>query len=108
QFELDGRTYEFSLRKRTWDLPFSIHLVAFRHEYHPGTQIAKTYESDIIKTENGQGQDILIRMNEPFRHQGYTFFQASFTDDPQRGVTSTFAVVHNPADHWPLYGLILI
>lgn len=108
QVQAEGRAFEFSLRKRTWDLPFSITLSEFRHEYHPGTQIASTYESDIVKIEGGRTQDVRIRMNEPFRHRGYTFFQASFTDDAQRGVTSTFAVVHNPADHWPLYGLILI
>lgn len=108
EFTHDGRRFEFELRKQTWEIPFSIKLIQFRHEYHPGTRIASTYESDVVKIENGGTQDILIRMNEPLRHHGYTFFQASFTDDEVNGVTSTFAVVHNPSDHWPLYGLILI
>ena len=108
EVQADGRSFELSLRKRSWELPFSLTLKEFRHEYHPGTQIASTYESDVVKLDESGTQDILIRMNEPMRHKGYTFFQASFTDDPRTGVTSTFAVVHNPSDHWPLYGLILI
>ena len=63
----------------------------------------------MVKIEGDERSDILIRMNEPLRHKGYTFFQASFREDPQtRVLSSTFAVVKNPADQYPLYGCIII
>src|SRR5690606_32083339 len=78
----EGR-WTVDLRRREWQLPFAIRLEQFIHEYHPGTQIARTYESDVMKIENGEEQRINIRMNEPLRHRGYTFFQSSFLEVPE-------------------------
>ncbi|HOR28273.1 MAG TPA: cytochrome c biogenesis protein ResB [Candidatus Sumerlaeota bacterium] len=104
----DG-TWQLAFRRKSWAVPFTLTLAEFRHEYHPGTQMARTYESDVIKREGGQEQFITIKMNEPLRHAGYTFFQASFFEDPRSGVTSsTFAVVRNPADQWPLLACVII
>jgi hypothetical protein len=49
-------------------------------------------------------------MNEPFRHQGYTFFQASFGPPdagPNDQLYTVFTVWRNPSDHWPLISLII-
>ena len=110
RFEAGGKEWYLMLRRRQWSVPFSITLEKFIHEYHPGTQVARTYESDVIKTEGGRQQEINIRMNEPLRHEGYTFFQSSFYESPpESGVfASVFAVVRNPADQWPLWGCIII
>ena len=62
-------------RKRTY-LPFSIELIDFKKILHPGTDIPKSYSSDIVLIENGVTRNILIQMNEPLRHRGYTFFQS--------------------------------
>jgi len=54
---------------------------------------------------------INIRMNEPLRYKGYTFFQASWgPQDARPGdpLFSTFAVVRNPADQWPKYACYVI
>lgn len=107
--EAGDRTWALWLRRQTWSLPFSIQLTDFQHEYYPGTRRPRNYQSDVVKIENGAEQPVKIRMNEPLRHAGFTFFQASFREEPERGeVYSTFAVVRNPADHWPLYSLYVI
>lgn len=106
--QVNGELWDIMLRKKQWRTPFNITLKEFRHEYHPGTRMARTYESDIIKTENGHEQEINIRMNEPMRYEGYTFFQASFREFPDGTASSTFAVVKNPSDHWPLIACIII
>jgi hypothetical protein len=104
-----GKTWEFYLRHRRWQAPFSLTLTKFKHEYYPNTEIPRTYQSDVIVREPAGERPVLIRMNEPLRHQGYTFFQSSFSDNPQtHEVTSTFAVVKNPSDQWPLIACIIV
>jgi hypothetical protein len=109
-FAANDHQWTIAMRRRAWQVPFTVELVKFTRQLHPGTEMAKSYESDILKIENDQQQPVTIRMNEPLRHLGYTFFQSSFSENPQArgGFNSTFAVVKNPADQWPLYACIVI
>ena len=110
-FEVDGKTWAIDMHKKRYPLPFTIALDKFTHELHPRTQMARTFMSDVTKTEDGVDQAIKITMNEPLRHEGYTFYQASWQPaDPQRGtpIKSTLAVVKDPADRIPLYSCIVI
>ncbi len=91
-------------------MPFDIQLDKFTHEFHPGTMRPRKFESEIRRLEGGAEEPVLIRMNHPMRHEGYTFFQTNW--GPQDGrrhdqYYSVFEVVKNPADHWPLYALII-
>ena len=52
-------------------------------------------------------------MNDPLRREGYVLFQSDWgpkpEDDPSpERYYSVFAVVRNPADHWPLIACIVI
>lgn len=109
--EADGTVWSVDLRRKRYPLPFTIHLDKFTRELHPRTQMPSAFRSDVTKIEDGHKQRIKIQMNQPLRHEGYTFFQASFQEaDPQRGtpMMSTFAVVNDPADQIPLYSCIVI
>ena len=46
-------------------------------------------------------------MNEPLRHEGYTFFQASFSQTAQ-GETSVLAVVQNYGRLFPYISSIIM
>lgn len=110
-FDVDGTTWAVDMHRKRYPLPFTITLDKFTHELHPRTQMARTFMSDVTKTESGVEQAIKITMNEPLRHEGYTFYQASWQPaDPARGtpVKSTLAVVKDPADRIPLYSCIVI
>jgi hypothetical protein len=110
-FDVEGKTWAVDMRKKRYPLPFTITLDKFTHELHPRTQMARMFMSDVTKTEGSVEQAIKISMNEPLRHEGYTFYQASWQPaDPQRGtpVKSTLAVVKDPADRIPLYSCIVI
>ncbi len=99
------------LRKKEFALPFTIRLEDFIHEMHPGTRMASNFESVVTKVEDGSERQINIRMNEPLRHEGYTFFQASWGPQnagPNQALFSVFEVVRNPADQWPLYACYII
>ena len=108
--EAEGKKWALRLDRERWDVPFTVRLDEFIFDRHPGTAMAKKYESRITKTEGEQQAAVQIRMNEPLRHRGYTFFQESFgpqdESDPEK-MFSQFSVVKNPADQWPLYSLIV-
>jgi len=109
---VEGQDYAIELRHRTWDLPFTITLDEFIRDLHARTTMAANFESVVTKTQEGEAdRQINIRMNEPLRHEGYTFFQSGWGPQnagPNDRLFSTFAVVNNPADQWPLYSCIVI
>lgn len=109
-FELDGKRYAARMVKENWEVPFEIRLDKFIFERHPGVSMARNYESRIARIEDGGEKAVEIKMNEPMRYQGYTFFQESFGPadaGPGDRMYSQFAVHNNPADQWPLWSLLI-
>ncbi len=107
--KIGERTFTLRLQKEYWKLPYEIELTDFHHEFHPGTPRPKVFESQINRIHsNGVKIPVKIEMNKPMRHEGITFFQASWGPPdgaPDRELYSVFEVVHNPADQWPKYSL---
>ena len=103
--------YSLRLKRRTWDLPFSVKLNNFEKVDTPGIQQAAEFKSYVSKTQDGNAEDVKIYMNHPMRREGYVFFQASWgpeTAKPGDPVYSVLAVVQNPSDMWPLYSCIAV
>jgi len=101
EFVHDGRTYEIALRFERRYLNDTIQLLDFTHERYPGTDIPFNFSSEvrIINPQSASQRSTLIYMNHPLRHEGLTFYQASFADNDTR---SMFQVVRNPA-RWVPY-----
>ncbi len=111
QVATDKGTWDVTLRRRTWPLPFTVVLDDFTRELHPGTNRPASFSSDVTVIDPKATQKIHISMNKPLRYKGYTLFQASWGPQnagPNDRLFSTFAVVQNPADQWPLYGCLII
>lgn len=107
-FQAGEKLWLAHIQRRSWQVPFTIDLEDARAEQHPGTDIPSAYESDVVMTEEGGGEKILISMNEPLRHRGYTLFQNRMGSTVKGEIWSQFAVVKNPADAWPLYACYVI
>lgn len=90
----DGSLVSFHVRRVRQEIPFTIELVDFRRTLHPGTEMAKSYESDVVLIDGDYRKNVTIRMNEPLRYRGYTLFQSSFDLSGDKE-TSVFAVVKN-------------
>ena len=84
------------LRQERYYLPFSLHLIEFRHDKYPGTDIPKNFSSRVRlqNLENREDREVRIFMNNPLRYAGETFYQASFDPDDHGSVLQ---VVHNPS-----------
>lgn len=109
--DVAGKTYSIDLRRVTHQVPFTIVLDKFIHEQHPGTSMASNYQSIVTQIDGDTSRQVEIKMNEPLRDRGYTFFQASFGPKdakPGQPMYSVFEVVNNPADQWPLYSCLII
>lgn len=109
QFTVNGQNYGALLAKKSWQVPFEVRLDEFIFERHPGVSTARNYESRVTRFEEGGETPLEIKMNEPMRHAGYTFFQESFgpPDGEPGEMFSQFAVANNPADQWPLWALVV-
>lgn len=94
-FMHEGRRWNLAVRPRRYYLPFAMTLKDFRHDRYPGTDIPKNFSSLVRLNDPGEGydRDVLIWMNNPLRHGGLTFFQASFGKDD---TLSILQVVRNP------------
>ena len=105
--KVGNNDYMLILRRERTYLPFLLSLVDFKKTMHPGTNIAKSYSSDVNLIENDISRKVLISMNEPLRHRGYTFYQASFIED---GLTQTtvLATVKNYGRLFPYISTIIM
>lgn len=110
-YRQDGRVFTVDMRKRLWPMPFTVKLDKFTAEFHPGTMMASKFVSNITRIENGGEAKVTIRMNEPMRYEGLTFFQASYGPPgagPGDKMYSVFEVVRNPADKWPEWSMWIV
>ncbi len=107
KLKINDKDYVIVFRKKRDYLPFSIELVDFKKVMHPGTGIAKSYSSNVNVIENGMSKHILIKMNNPLRHKGYTFYQSSFIESSD-GETSVLAAVKNYGRLFPYISSIIM
>jgi hypothetical protein len=106
-FTYEGRTFSLALRPRRYYKPYVIHLLEFRHDVYPGTDIPKNFSSR-VRLEHpakGENREVLIYMNNPLRYAGETYYQASFDTDNQGTVLQ---VVHNPSWLTPYFSCLLV
>ena len=87
--------YQIVLRRKRYPLPVFVSLTDFKRDMHPGTEMAKSYSSQVTVEADGVARDVTISMNKPLRHRGYTLYQASFSEQQSGAQTSVFAVTRN-------------
>ncbi|HEX4612504.1 MAG TPA: cytochrome c biogenesis protein ResB [Urbifossiella sp.] len=102
-----GKAYRMNLRNIRYHKPYSIYLEEFRFDRYPGTQKARNFSSEVVLTDPGAGVERrqLIKMNDPLRYAGETFYQSSF--DPDEGGT-ILQVVKNPGWLIPYVSCVVV
>jgi len=107
EIKTNAATYQFEIRHKRTYLPFSVELKDFEKQVYSATNMAKSYQSDVILHDGDKQWRSLIQMNEPLRYKGYTFFQSSFIQSPQQE-TTILAVVKNVGRLFPYISSILL
>lgn len=107
EFEHDGQSYLIMLGKAQYPLPFEIELQDFVEERYGGTDMAKSYHSDVVVRDGDVEWPYRIEMNQPLTYRGYTFFQSSF--EKGQGFEATIlAVVENKGRLFPYIGTAIM
>lgn len=95
QIKIERKVYNLVLRRKAYQLPFTLRLDDFKMETHPGTQTARSYESHVTIEHDGLKRSTVISMNKPLRFKDWTLYQASYSIDARGREYSTLAVVQN-------------
>ena len=95
RFEFDGRSFWMAMRPERVYRPYSMQLIKFTHQRHPGTEVPSRFASrvQLKNPQTNEKREVVISMNQPLRYAGESFYQASFTNDDR---TSILQVVRNP------------
>ena len=107
-FTFNKHNFEMAMRLRRYYKPFSLQLLEFRHDIYPGTDIPKNFSSRVLlqRPDTGENREVLIKMNEPLRYAGETFYQADWDHDDDKG--TILQVVHNPSWLTPYFSCLLV
>lgn len=90
-----GRDLRLGMRfKRTYK-PYTLHLWEFRHDRFVGTERPRNFSSRLQLTDplRGVDREVLIRMNQPLRYAGVTFYQSAYKEGD---FGTILQVVRNP------------
>ena len=103
-----GRNLKMDLRPERYYKPYYLHLVDFRFDRYAGTTIPKNFSSRVrvVRPDSGEDREVTIRMNEPLRYAGKTFFQSSYDEVDEKG--TVLQVVDNPSWLTPYLACILV
>ena len=109
----DTEVYYLGYVNRMIPLDFSIFLQRFDVGRYQGTRRAASYASQIQVVHKdlpgGKMGPITISMNEPLKYNGFTFYQASFSENQfGQPTTSVFSVNRDPGRPWKYLGSLLI
>ncbi len=89
----DKGVYLLTYANRRIDIGFPVKLKEFVVDRYQGTMRASAYKSLVEVPELGQHE---ISMNEPMKHKGLTFYQASFQEENGKPVASVLSVNYDP------------
>ncbi len=89
---IGGKKVIIEVTKESLILPFEVALSQFKMDKDPGTDNPASYESFVKLFDDGKMTNHHVFMNNPMKHQGFTFYQASYSQDSGGNYHSTLAV----------------
>ena len=102
----DNEVYLVSYGNRRVDIGFDLTLKKFNIGRYQGTMRAAAYES--LVEVPGVGES-LISMNEPLKHNGFTFYQASFQENEMgQPIASILSVNQDPGRFLKYLGSLIM
>ncbi len=108
EISIGGDRILLEYRRGLRELPFSIRLLDFRKIDYPGTEMAAGFEADVELRDPERGVNLTrtIRMNNPLKYRGYSFFQSSYILGPRE--TTVLSVRNDPGTPLVYAGFLII
>ncbi len=106
--KVGDKTYKVALRFKQTYRPYSVQLVKFSYDRWEGTEMARNFSSlvNVHDPARGDRDNVLIKMNDPLRHGGETFYQQSFDEKTEQ--TTILQIVRNPGWLLPYISCVLV
>jgi ResB-like family len=99
----------FELGKKTLSLPYEIILDQFKMDTDPGTQTPASFESFVTLFKGNEGSTKHhVFMNNPLKHENFTFYQASYFQTQEGPFGSILSVNFDPGRVWKYLGSLLL
>lgn len=119
QVEVGGKNYELALRFQRDYKPYTMKLEKVEAKMYDGTSIPQSYSSELELVDHTRGdapRKVKVRMNEPWRYAGETFYQSGYSAEevnPKTGQviappTTTLQVVANFGWMIPYMGCMIV
>lgn len=89
---VQGKKVVIEVTKEALTLPFELALTEFKMDKDPGTNNPASYESFVKLFSDGKTSNHHVFMNNPMKNDGFTFYQASYSQDDQGQYNTTLAV----------------
>jgi len=103
-----GKKAIIEVSKEVLTLPFELTLTEFKMDKDPGTQNPASYESFVNLFDGQTNSKHHIYMNNPLKHRGFTFYQASYSETESGQYASTLSVNVDPGRPFKYFGSILL
>ncbi len=100
EFSVGKDRYQVFIRQAERDIPFDLRLIKFTKSDYPGTDMARSYQSEVEVIDGALKWKTVIEMNQPLRYRGYTLYQSSFAEQDGKLFT-VLAVVKNSGEIFP-------
>jgi hypothetical protein len=108
-FNQGAEKIRFELSKKIITLPYELVLDRFKMDTDPGTNNPASYESFITLFKGNEGnQKHHVYMNQPLKHENFTFYQASYFQTQQGPYGSVLSVNYDPGRPWKYLGSLLL
>ncbi len=108
-FTKDGERITFDLSKKMLTLPYEFVLDRFKMDNDPGTTNPASFESFVTLFKGNQGSSKHhIYMNNPLKHESFTFYQASYFQTQEGPLGSVLSVNFDPGRFWKYLGSLLL
>lgn len=105
QVAVGDALYYVQFARRQVDLGFELTLKQFNIGYYEGTTRPKSYSSQVEVA----GESHVISMNQPLKHGGFTFYQASYEmDDAGAPRLSVLSVNYDPGRFVKYLGCLML
>ncbi len=108
-FNLGSERITFDLSKKNLLLPYELVLDKFKMDTDPGTTTPASFESFVTLFRGNEGSTKHhIFMNNPLKHQNFTFYQASYFQTQEGPYGSVLSVNFDPGRFWKYLGCLLL
>ncbi len=110
--EMDGKSYEVSLRFKRNYKPYTVTLQDIRKEDYVGTSTPRDYSAYVIlddpTNDSINQQKFRIWMNNPLRYAGETFYQEGYAQAENGSELTTLQLVNNKGWMIPYIACMLV